>query len=211
METNKKLYIIGAGGHGKVVADIAKKNGYTDIQFLDDGVKGNIGNYSIVGTSQDIQKLHSINKEADFFIAIGSNIIREKIFNQLKKYGVTPPVLKHPTSVIDETVQIGEGTVVMANVVMNASTVIGKGSIINTASTIDHDCCIDDFVHISPGVHVAGTVHIGKKSWLGIGSTVINNVHICDDVIVGAGSVVVKNIECSNTYMGIPAKRKDGI
>lgn len=95
----------------------------------------------------------------------------------------------------------------MANAVINASVKIGRSCIINTASSIDHDCIINDFVHVSPGVHVAGTVTIGRNTWLGIGSTVINNLEICANCIIGAGSTVIKDIKEDGTYIGSPAER----
>ena len=95
----------------------------------------------------------------------------------------------------------------MANAVLNADVKIGKGCIINTAATIDHDCTINDFVHISPGVKIAGTVDIGKKTWIGIGSSIINNLTICDNCIIGAGSTVIYDIKCSGTYVGSPVRR----
>lgn len=206
MGTDKTIYIIGAGGHGKVVADIAKQNGYKKIVFIDDSLKDSIDSYKIVGTMKDIEDLHSLNKDADFFIAIGDNAIREHVYIQLKKYGITLPVLKHPQVVIDETVQIGEGTIIMPNSVINAGSFIGKCCIINTAATIDHDCSIKDFTHVSPGVHMAGTVHVGNRCWLGIGTNVINNISICDDCIIGAGSTVIKDINDKGTYVGTPVR-----
>lgn len=201
---NKKIVIIGASGHGKVVADIAKLNGYDEILFLDDNKsKTSCGNYQVVGTSKEIAKY----REYDFIIAIGNNKIREKILDTLEKENIKQTVLIHPSAVIDETAIIKEGTVVMANAVINASVKIGRSCIINTASSIDHDCIIDDFVHVSPGVHVAGTVIIGRNTWLGVGSTVINNLEICSNCVIGAGSTVIKNIKEEGTYIGSPAKR----
>lgn len=201
---NEKLVIIGAGGHGKVVADIAKLKGYKDIVFLDDNSeKKECGLYPIVGTTQDIEKYYN----AHFIVGIGNNKVRRKLTSFLleKQYDVT--TLIHPSAVIDETVQIGHGTVIMANVVINADTTIGHGCIINTASSVDHDCCIQDYVHICPGVHIAGTVHIGDNTWIGIGSSVINNIYIVNDCMLGAGCVVVKDLLESGTYIGVPARR----
>lgn len=201
---NKKIVIIGASGHGKVVADIAKLNGYDEILFLDDDKsKTSCGNYKVAGTSKEITKY----RDYDFIIAIGNNKIREKISDTLEKENIKQTVLIHPTAVIDETATIKEGTVVMANAVINASVQIGRSCIINTASSIDHDCIINDFVHVSPGVHVAGTVTIGRNTWLGIGSTVINNLEICSNCIIGAGSTVIKDIKEEGTYIGSPAER----
>lgn len=203
----KELIIIGAGGHGKVVADIAQQNDYKNIYFIDDVKRGYIASFKVIGTSKDIKEYHLRKQEADFFIAIGDNKIREKIYEELKKEGVTLPVLIHPSAVIDQTVKIEEGTVIMANAVVNAGTTIGKGCIVNTAATVDHDCFLESFVHISPGVHVAGTVFIGKNVWLGIGTNVINNVKICSDAIIGAGTTVIKDIEKSGTHVGLPLRR----
>ena len=200
-----KLIIIGAGGHGKVVANIATLNGYKEIYFLDDDTsKKDIGKYQIIGTTKDIDRYKN---EYDFFIAIGNNQIRKKISMLLLDNNIKPVSLIHPSAVIDDTVQIGYGVVIMANAVINANTMIGNSVIVNTASSIDHDCIINDYVHISPGVHIAGNVHIGEETWLCIGSIIINNITIGANVIVGAGSVVIKNIKESGMYIGIPIKK----
>ncbi len=200
----KKLIIIGAGGHGKVIANIAKLNGYQEIAFLDDDEKKTeISTYKIIGKVSDVKKYSS---EYDIIVGIGSNEIRNKVSNDLSEMGIIQSILIHPTAAIDATVSIGEGTVIMANVAINVDSRIGKSCIINTGATIDHDCVIDDFVHISPGVNIAGGVNVEKMVWLGIGSTVINNVNIREKSIIGAGGVVIENLEESGTYVGVPVK-----
>lgn len=200
-----KIIIIGASGHGKVAADIAKLNGYKEILFLDDDSSKKInGKYTVAGTTKDIG---SYIEEYDFIVGIGNNSIRKRITNELLKSGITQTVLIHPSAIIDETVLIGKGTVVMANAVINAESTIGNSCIINTAATIDHDCVIKDYVHVSPGVHIAGTVNIGEETWVGIGSTVINNINISSKCIIGAGGLVNKDIEESDTYVGIPVRK----
>lgn len=199
-----KLIIIGAGGHGKVVADIAKLRGYDEILFLDDDItKTMIGQYKVVGTSKDIDKYRN---DYDFFVAIGNNEIRNKISDELSNMDIIQPVLTHPRAVIDKTVSLEEGTVVMANAVINADCKISKGVIINTGATVDHDCTIEEFTHICPGVNIAGTVNVGSNVWVGIGSVIINNISICDNVFLGAGSLVIKSIEKSGTYVGSPIR-----
>jgi len=201
-----RLLIIGAGGHGRVVADIAiKMNKWQQIAFIDDDktVKSSMG-INIIGKSDDVFQYIS---SYDIFIAIGNNDIRERIHNRLKTAGASIPILIHPSVVTGERVEIGQGTVVMAGVVINCCSRIGKGCIINTASTIDHDNIIEDYVHISPGAHLAGTVKIGKGTWLGIGSIVSNNLNIADNCIIGAGAVVINDITEAGTYVGVPAKK----
>lgn len=203
---NKKIAIIGASGHGKVVANIAKLNGYEEIIFLDDDIsKKECVSYKVIGTSEKIEFL--IKQDYDFAVAIGDNKTRMRIYESLADKKAKLPTLIHPTAVIDETVNIGNGTVVMANVIINASTTIGKACIVNTASTVDHDCIIEDYVHVSPGVHIAGTVSIGERTWIGIGTNVINNLSICGDCLIGAGSIVTKDINDAGTYLGIPMKK----
>ena len=200
------LLVIGASGHGKVIADIAlKMNNWKSIAFLDDdeNVKSSIG-IDVIGKTTDALKYM---RNYDIFIAIGNNATREKIQEKLEVEGVSIPVLIHPTAVIGEQVEFGAGTAVMAGAIINCCTTIGKGCIINTGATIDHDNFIEDYVHISPGVHTAGTVKIGKGTWLGVGSKVSNNLNITNGCKVGAGAVVVKDITEAGTYVGVPARR----
>lgn len=203
-----KLIIIGASGHGKVVADIAiKMNTWQSIAFLDDdeSIKASMG-FEVMGKTADA---FTYKDEADFFVAIGSNATREKIQEKLIKEGLNVVSLIHPSAVIGIDVEIGIGTAVMAGVVINSSTRIGKGCIINTSSSLDHDNIIGDYVHVSPGVNLAGTVRVGKGSWIGIGSVVSNNVNICSGCKVGAGAVVVKDITEPGTYVGVPVRKID--
>ncbi len=203
-----KLIIIGASGHGKVVADIAiKMNKWQSITFLDDdeSIKASIG-LEVIGKTADA---FTYKEEADFFVAVGSNTTREKIQEKLIEQGLNVVSLVHPSAVIGTDVEMGIGTAVMAGVVINSSTRIGNGCIINTSSSVDHENVIEDYVHISPGVNMAGTVKVGKGTWLGIGSVVSNNVNVCSGCKVGAGAVVVKDITEPGTYVGVPVRRVD--
>ncbi len=200
-----KLLIIGASGHGKVVADIAlKMNKWKSIAFLDDdnSIKACM-KLEVIGKTEDILKY---KEEYDFFVAIGKNETREKIQEKLERNGYSLVSLTHPNAVIAANVKIGIGTVIMAGVVVNSSTQIGKGCIINTSCSLDHDNIIEDYVHISPGANIAGTVKIGKKNWIGIGSVITNNVNICSGCVIGAGAVVIKDITEPGKYVGVPVR-----
>jgi len=203
-----KLIIIGASGHGKVVADIAIKiNKWQSIAFLDDdeSIKTSMG-FQVIGKTANA---FTYEDDADFFVAIGNNGTREKVQEKLEEDGMSVVKLIHPSAAIGTDVEIGIGTAVMAGVVINSSSRIGKGCIINTSASLDHDNVIEDYVHISPGVRTAGGVSIGRGTWLGIGSVVSNNVNICSKCKVGAGAVVVKDITEPGTYVGIPVRRLD--
>lgn len=203
---NKKLIIIGASGHGKVVADIAVKiQKYDTILFLDDdeNIKDCL-EFPVVGKTADAEKYLG---EADFFVAIGHTDMRRRIVDELERLQANITTLIHPMATVGRNVEIGVGTVIMAGAVINSDTIIGKQCIINTCASVDHDCRISDYVHIAVGAHVCGTIHIGKSTWIGAGATVINNTNICSDCLIGAGAVVEKNIEDTGTYIGIPARK----
>ena len=201
----KKLLLIGASGHGKVIADIAIRNGCEVIGFLDDNpnVKEVMG-YPVLGS---VEKAAKYIDKACMAVSIGNASIRSKIMSQLMDKGAEFPVLVHPNAVLGINVKIGEGTVIMAGAVINPDAKIGQGCIINTCASVDHDCTVGDYSHISVGAHVAGTVEIGTGTWIGSGAVVKNNVTICDECMIGAGAVVVKDIEEKGTYLGVPAKK----
>jgi sugar O-acyltransferase (sialic acid O-acetyltransferase NeuD family) len=206
MNSRNKLLIIGASGHGRVVADIAMKmNRWQEIALLDDdeNIQSPI-RVKVIGKSNDA---FTYINDYDVFVAIGNNKTREKIKTKLEMVGANIPTLIHPSAIIGEKVEVGIGTVVMAGVVINCCSSIGEGCIINTGAVIDHDNVIEDYVHISPGARLAGTVKVGQGSWLGIGSVVSNNVNIISGCMIGAGAVVVRDITEPGTYVGVPVRR----
>ena len=198
-----RLVIIGAGGHGKVIADNAIKNGYTNICFVDDHATGKCLGFPVVGVCEDLHRLNDGN--TDFVIGIGNNAIRKRIAEQYDLNWVT---LIHPSAQIAVDVTVGKGTVIMAHAVVNTCAIIGEQCIINTGAVIEHDSVIENYVHTSPNVTLGGTVHIGESTDVGIGATVINNISICDHCIIGAGAVIVRNIVETGTYIGVPARKR---
>ena len=202
----KKVVIIGAGGHAKVIADIIEKSGDEIVGFLDDNKEIGttiIKEYKVIGDLNNRFAMAVTKKNLEFIIAIGDNKKREEISHSpnLKFYTAI-----HPSAQMGLDVEIQEGTVIMANACINSSAKIGKHCIINTGAIIEHDNIIEDFVHISPNVALGGTVKIGKSTHVGIGSTIKNNITICENCKIGAGAVVVKDIEKEGTYIGVPAK-----
>lgn len=185
------LYIYGNGGHAKVVADIARANGYDNLIFLDD--------------NSDM-KFNSNLPKHPIIIAIGNALIRQKLQNLVLSSGFELITLIHPTAVIGSDVTIGNGSVVMPGAIINAKSTIGNGVIINSGAIIEHECTIGDFAHICPGVAIAGGSLVGERSWIGIGSSVIQNITIKSDITIGAGSVVVKDILEGSLAYGNPCR-----
>lgn len=196
----KKVVIIGAGGHGKVAADIVRLSGDEVVGFLDDDPPKKLTGSNVIGNTNDIGK----QSDCMYFAAIGNAEIRKKIMqNNVLWYTAI-----HPTAVISDNVKIGEGSLLAANSVVNTGSKIGRGCIVNTAATVDHDCVLEDFVHISPGVHLSGSVRVGIGTWIGVGACVVNNIEICGGCVIGAGAVVVDSIDKAGTYIGVPAMKR---
>lgn len=197
----RRLAIIGASGHGKVIADIARRIGYSEIVFFDDDESiHECGGYPVVGKSSEAGTI-----DVNVIVGIGNAGVRERIQESVDENKIV--TLIHPDAVVADDVVIDAGTVVMAGAVINPGTHIGKGCIINTCSSVDHDCTVGDYVHVAVGSHLCGTVTVGDGTWIGAGATVSNNISICSDCMIGAGAVIVNDIKKSGTYVGVPAKR----
>ena len=190
---NKKIAIIGAGGHGKVVGEIALLNEYETIDFFDDR-KNYIKKFpfNISGTLDHLKQ--DFKNYDSFFIAIGQNQIRSDIFKWFKKKKLNIVSLIHPKSTISQLSTIDVGACVMANATINPGTIVKEGVIINTSASIDHDCVVEDFAHISPNCSLSGDIRIGKFSHLGTGTSVHPGIHIGNNVKIAVGSKVFKDI-----------------
>ncbi len=199
---NNRLIIIGAGGHGKVIADNALKNGYFNINFVDDHAMGTCMGFPIIGTSAEINHLN--DGKTDFVIGVGNNDLRKRI---AEKYDVNWVTLIHPSAQIAVNTSIGKGTVVMAGTIINAGATVGEHCIINSGAIVEHDNLIGDYVHISPRAALGGTVRVGDLTHIGIGAVVKNNIAVCDHCVIGAGAVVVKEIKDRGTYVGVPSRK----
>lgn len=199
------ILLLGAGGHGLVLAEIAKSRGYKKICFLDDQLDKKYP-YEIIGKINDYP---FFIKDFDFFVSIGINEIRKKIFTKILYSNCTLVNLIHPTAIVAESVNLSKGIAIMPNAVINSMSKIGLGSIVNTSASIDHESVVGDFVHISPGCCIAGKVTICDMSWLGIGCNVINGITICENCIIGGGTTVIESINMPGTYVGTPIRRID--
>jgi sugar O-acyltransferase (sialic acid O-acetyltransferase NeuD family) len=201
-----KLMILGAGGHGKVVVEIAElMKKWDEIVFLDDNKElKEVNGFKVIGGLRDYQLY--IDHYDSAFVAIGNNKFRIELIDELKKYGFRIPVLIHPFTAISKNVELETGSVVMAGAVINTNTYIDEGCIINTSSSIDHDCILGKGVHISPGTHIGGTTHIGENTWICIGSSVANNINIGNNTIVASGATVIDDIKDLILVGGVPAK-----
>ena len=202
----KRLALLGASGHGKVVADAALAAGWQDVVFFDDawpGVSLN-GHWPVVGNTVTLlDRLHEFN---GVLVSIGNCGVRWQKQQMLTAAGVSLTTVVHPHACVSPFARLGAGTVVMAGAVVNVDAVVGESSIINTGATVDHDGVLAHAVHISPGAHLSGNVSVGACSWIGVGAVVRQGSRIGAGVIVGAGAVVVTAVADGLTVIGSPAR-----
>ncbi|MGQ9780344.1 MAG: NeuD/PglB/VioB family sugar acetyltransferase [Bacillota bacterium] len=202
----RELLIVGAGGHGKVVADIAVAAGFKVIGFVDDGPEKQppLPRYRILGTIGDLPAILGKHPHLGLVLAVGDNSVRRDLAGRIA--GAVYPTVVHPSAVVSPHATLGPGTVVMPQVVVNAGTIIGAHVILNTSCSVDHDCRVGDFAHLAPGVRLAGGVAVGVGACLGTGASVVPQVKIGEWAVVGAGAAVVEEIPPRVVAVGVPAR-----
>lgn len=201
------LLIVGAGGHGKVVADIAHQLGrWEDIAFLDDNYPDStqVGEWKVLGKTTEANRFREEYPEA--IVAIGANLLRLEMQIMMSHIGFQFPVLIHPDASVSQFASLGAGTVICTLAAVIIGSRIGLGAIVNTGASVGHDCTLDDGVHVAPGVRLAGGVSVGECSWIGIGAVVKEYVSIGRGVIVGAGATIIRDIQDDMTVVGSPGK-----
>ena len=204
------LVIWGAGGHARVVAEVVRCEGrYELVGFLDSLKPERQGTefagLRVLGGTESLPDLVADGVRY-LVVAVGNCSARLALAQEAARYGFQLATSVHPRATVAHGVSIGDGTVVMAGAVINPGTVVGGSVIVNTSASIDHDCTIGEGVHISPGAHLAGAVRVGRASWIGIGSIVIDNVSIGESVVIGAGGVVVNDMPDRVLAYGVPAR-----
>ncbi|WP_204355748.1 acetyltransferase [Marinobacter bohaiensis] len=200
------LAILGASGHGKVIADAAEQLGWHSVTFFDDAwhpPEVN-GPWEVRGdTKALLEKLSAFN---GVVVGIGSNRIRAEKQAVLAKAGGNLVSIVHPSAVVSPYASIGAGSVVFANAVVNPCSMIGIGAIVNTGAVVEHDCVIGDFAHISPNAVLAGGAALGDEVWIGACASVRQMITIGRASIVGMGAVVTKDVGSDVTVVGSPAR-----
>ncbi|MBS2969654.1 acetyltransferase [Metabacillus sp. KIGAM252] len=199
------LVIIGNGGHSKVVREIAiLSKVYEIVAILDDCFSEITMMENIVYGPLSIVKDFNLTV-TKFFISIGDNFTRHKIFQRLGLAEHHYARLIHPSAIVSKTAAIGYGTAVMPNCIVNAEATIGNHCILNTGSIIEHDNLLQEFVHISPNATLTGSVKIGMGAHIGASATVIPGKIIGEWSVIGAGSTVIDHVPSHCLAAGVPA------
>ena len=202
----KRLAILGASGHGKVVADAALCAGWLAIEFFDDSrpPATPVGPWRVAGGTEEL--LGSVALFDGVIVAIGHNRTRMDKQHVLAAAGGSLATIVHPSAIVSPSATVGLGSVLCAGAIVNPFSTIGSCCIVNTGATIDHDCDLADGVHVSPGAHLGGGVRVGAASWIGVGASVRHGAVIGMNVIVGVGAAVVADIPDGVTVIGVPAR-----
>jgi sugar O-acyltransferase (sialic acid O-acetyltransferase NeuD family) len=210
----ERLLVWGAGGHGKVVADLVRACGHTLVGFVDaDGTKlGAVvepGGATVVLTEGDL--IAQLSAGADLpgdadaiVVAVGRNDLRSHHLATLE--GRAARALCHPAAAVSPSAVVERGSVVFAGAVINADARVGPGCIVNSGAIIEHDCVLERAAHISPGAVLSGSVHVEMETWIGAGAVVIEGLTIGARAIVGAGAVVICSLPPAVTAVGVPAR-----
>jgi sugar O-acyltransferase (sialic acid O-acetyltransferase NeuD family) len=197
------IAILGASGHGKVVASCLLAGGRRVHGFYDDDASKQgqaILGLPVLGA---IAECETVREGAAVF-GIGTNQTRRRL-NHLRSSQVWVTAT-HPTAWLDPSVEVGEGTVVFAGAIVQPGAIIGRHCILNTGCSVDHDCILEDYVHLAPGVHLGGNVSIREGAFLGIGIKAIPGVTIGRWSQIGAGGIIVRDIPDNVLAVGVPAR-----
>lgn len=215
MREPTRLLIVGAGGHAREVAWLAEccAEAGQNLQvagFADDDVAlhgREINGYRVV----PLEDARTALQASVFVIAVGAPKVRERLVLRTLSLGLEPLTLIHPRVERSRLIKMGEGVVICAGCIVTTNIEIGAYAQLNTACTVAHDVVMREYATLAPGVHVSGNVQLGRRTYVGTGTVIINGVPgnpivIGDDAIVGAGACVTKSVAESTTVVGVPAK-----
>jgi len=203
-----KLLVYGAGGHGKVVADILIACGHLQVAFIDDkpGLAGmTVAGLPVIGGADHIPR-ELANDQVGVALGIGDNNLRKALAQRLTTLGTQILTAIHPSAILSRSAKIGVGTVVMAGVVINADAQLGAGVIANSGAIIEHDVVIGDYAHVSPNAVLGGAASLGSLAHLGLGAIVLPGIEIGSRSIIGAGAVVNRKLPSGIVATGVPAR-----
>jgi len=205
-EQDRRVIIVGAGGHAKVVIDVLRMAGWRPEGLLDcNPIKRSVLGVEVVGDDHLSRSLFEAGYR-NAFVAIGRNDLRRRLGTQLRDMGFTIVTAAHPTATISPSAIIGSGVVIMPHAIINADARIRDFAIINTGAIVEHDCVVGEAAHIAPRSVIGGQVMIEDEVFFGIGAVARPHSVIGARSTVGAGAVVVGNVQPLQIVAGIPAR-----
>ena len=203
----KRIVVVGAGGHAKVVIEAIWAMDEFEIVGVVDPRPANteVLGVPVLGGDEELPRLLT-QGVTTAVAAIGANTTRQRIGHALLVMGFSLPSIRHPSAFISPSATIAQGTVVMAMAVVGTLARVRDLAIINTGAIVEHDNDVGEAAHIAPGVVLAGRVRVGNRALVGAGTAVRPCVIIGDDAVVGAGAAVVADVMAASVVAGTPAK-----
>lgn len=201
-----KLAIVGAGGHGRELAEIAMAatNGRAEISFWDDNFE--VGDHPFGPVRGSVAGLVQ-SEIPNYLIGIGDPNARRAVATTLSERATLVPFTAvHPTASVGARCELGSGSVIGPSSVLTCDISVGEHTHLHSNVVVAHDCTIGSYVVITPGVSVAGDVTIGDAAWLGVGSTINRGLTVGSGALVGAGAVAIANVQASDIVAGVPAR-----
>jgi sugar O-acyltransferase (sialic acid O-acetyltransferase NeuD family) len=212
LSVDKKICIVGTGGFGRETLCCLLD------QLASQGIFGTEHVCFMVGDThykeQEVMGVEVIPQSqfnptsCQVVIAIGDPMARRKVVGSLPA-NTTYATLIHPSAVISQWVEIGEGSIVTAGCIITCNIRIGKHAHLNLHTTVGHDCVIGDFFTSAPAANISGNCHFGEEVYIGTNAAVKQGVNLCSGVTIGMGGLVVKNITEPGVYVGSPVKKMD--
>ena len=199
------IVVYGAGGHGKVVAEMLTAGGRTVEGFLDDN--SSLRGSSVLGLpvylAEEWLRAHPGTQVA---LGVGNNVAREHVATRVRHSGSRILTVIHPASIVARSARIGEGAAIMPAAVVNPESEIGEGVIINTGAIVEHDVRVGRYAHLSPNSAAGGGAQIGPYTHIGMGASLLPLKKVGASCVVGAGAVVISDIPDGQIAYGVPAK-----
>lgn len=202
----KLIYLIGAGGHGKVVLDalLSTEGQAYEVRVRDGAPK--LQEENLLGYPISVPATTGEMEGQLFHLAIGNGLARRRLFAELSAMSALPLSIIHVASRVSRFARVGDGSFLAAQSVVAAASSIGHSVIINHGAIVDHDCVVGDFSHIAPNAALGGGVVVGSGVLVGAGATILPGISIGDDAVIGAGAVVIANVNAGETWVGVPAR-----
>jgi sugar O-acyltransferase (sialic acid O-acetyltransferase NeuD family) len=210
VDAERPLVIWGASGHGRVVADVGRRAGYTPVFFIDDAparAGTRVADLPVLDAGAGLARARDEGCAMAF--GVGDNRVRATLYARSVAAGLSCPALVHPSAVIAVSATIGDAAVVAAAAVVNPDARVERGAIVNTPAVVEHDCVVGAFAHVSPGAVLTGGVIVGAAAHVGAGAVVLVGCRVGADAQVGAGAVVTRDVDAGAVVKGVPARPKE--
>ena len=198
-----RLLILGAGGHGRAVADLAAECGWTVVGFTDRSPGP-----GVLGHDGDVETLARSARIDGAVVGVGNTALgrRAELFAGIRKAGIALPALIHPRAIVSRSSTVGEGAVVFPGAVLGAHVTVGDNAVVYSGVVLEHDCRIGAHAYLAPGVILSGAVTVEAGAFVGAGAVILPGITVGDGATLAAGAVVTRDVAAGTTVMGVPAR-----